>query len=76
MRVALASACYQRPDVLMLDEPTNHLDAETVESLCIALRTFEVNHPIYGKYVFLLIWYTIYNYTLYTLLIYLLYREP
>lgn len=30
MRVALASALFQTPDVLLLDEPTNHLDMAAV----------------------------------------------
>ena len=41
MRVALASAFFRRPDVLILDEPTNHLDADTVRALCESLRAFE-----------------------------------
>ena len=41
MRVALASAFFRRPDVLILDEPTNHLDADTVRALCESLHAFE-----------------------------------
>jgi ATP-binding cassette, subfamily F, member 3 len=41
MRVALATAFFRRPDVLILDEPTNHLDADTVRALCESLRAFQ-----------------------------------
>ena len=33
MRLLLATAVAQRPDVLLLDEPTNHLDVEAVQWL-------------------------------------------
>lgn len=40
MRVALAAALYQTPDLLLLDEPTNHLDIESILWLKGFLRTY------------------------------------
>ena len=40
MRVALAAALYQTPDLLLLDEPTNHLDIESIIWLKEFLRNY------------------------------------
>jgi ATP-binding cassette subfamily F protein 3 len=41
MRVALAAALFQTPDLLLLDEPTNHLDLESI----IWLQDFLKSYP-------------------------------
>lgn len=51
MRVGLASALIQAPDLLLLDEPTNHLDLESAQWLIQYLQAYKkaflvVSHDI------------------------------
>lgn len=39
MKLALARAVFEKPDILLLDEPTNHLDYKNVEWLETYLKT-------------------------------------
>lgn len=40
-RVALAVITFQRPHILIMDEPSNHLDLESLDSLIMALNSFQ-----------------------------------
>ncbi|KAM7534993.1 hypothetical protein Aperf_G00000103645 [Anoplocephala perfoliata] len=39
-RVAFATICMSKPNLLILDEPTNHLDIESLSALSESLQTF------------------------------------
>jgi ATP-binding cassette subfamily F protein 3 len=40
-RLYLAQLIHSKPNLLILDEPTNHLDISMIESLEVALKTYE-----------------------------------
>lgn len=39
-RVALATIVFKNPHILLMDEPTNHLDIDAVNSLALALNSY------------------------------------
>lgn len=39
-RVALATIVFKNPHIILMDEPTNHLDIDAVNSLALALNSF------------------------------------
>lgn len=41
VRVAIALACFDNPNLLVFDEPTNHLDLGSIEVLADALKSFD-----------------------------------
>jgi ATPase subunit of ABC transporter with duplicated ATPase domains len=40
-RMLFGKLMMQKPNILVLDEPTNHMDMESIESLNMALETYE-----------------------------------
>ncbi len=47
MRLALARAVFEGPEILLLDEPTNHFDVKNVQWL----ETYLIEHPAHSMIV-------------------------